>query len=59
MRKHFNIVIIVIYAPIAQKTEEEIDNFDITVDKAKAECVSVEMTIMLGEKNVKTTIPTR
>ncbi|XP_071947472.1 uncharacterized protein [Antedon mediterranea] len=49
----FNISIIVVYAPTADCTDEEIDNFYATLDQAKSQCKSDEINFIMGDLNAK------
>ncbi len=49
----FNISFIVVYAPTADSTEEEIDAFYETLQEAKAQCKSDEINIVMGDLNAK------
>ncbi|XP_071944773.1 uncharacterized protein [Antedon mediterranea] len=49
----FNISIIVVYAPTADSTDEEIDNFYATLDQAKSQCKSDEINFIMGDLNAK------
>ena len=49
----FNISIIVVYAPTAESTEEEIDIFYETLGNAKTQCESDEINIIMGDLNAK------
>lgn len=49
--KHFNIAIIVVYAPTAQSTEEKIYNFYNSMNNDK--CKLQEITIIMEDLNVK------
>jgi len=49
----FNISFIVVYAPTAESTEEEIDIFYETLEKAKAQYISDEINIIMGDLNAK------
>jgi len=42
-----------VYAPTAESTEEEIDIFYETLEKAKAQCKSYEINIIMGDLNAK------
>ena len=48
----FNLAIIVVYAPTAESTEEEIDSFYEILEEAKSQCRTNEITIM-GDLNAK------
>ena len=49
----FNIFIILVYKPKAESTEEDIDIFYETLEKAKAQCKSDEINIIMGDLNAK------
>ena len=49
----FNLAIIVVYAPTAESTEEEIDSFYDILEKAKSQCKTNEITIIMGDLNAK------
>ncbi|MCH9665805.1 MAG: hypothetical protein K0U41_08180 [Gammaproteobacteria bacterium] len=51
--KPFNISLIVVYAPTSDSTDEESDKFYDTLDMAKAQCKSQEITIVMGDLNAK------
>lgn len=44
---------IIVYAPIAQNTEKEIDNIYNSLHYAKAICKLQEITIIMGDLNAK------
>lgn len=52
-KKNFKIAIIVVYAPAAQSTEEEIDNSHNSLDNTMALCKSQEIIITMGDLNAK------
>lgn len=47
----FNIFIIMVYAPTSDGTDEEIEEFYDTHDKAKTRCKSREIIIVMGDLN--------
>ena len=49
----FNISIIVVYAPTADSADEVIDTFYDSLDKAKSQCKSNDIVIVLGDLNAK------
>ena len=49
----FNISIIQVYAPTSESDEEEIDKFYDMLDKAKGQCKSQEVVIIMGDLNAK------
>ena len=49
----FNLAIVVVYAPTAESTEEEIDSFYDILEKAKSQCKTNEITIIMGDLNAK------
>ena len=49
----FNIAIIQVYAPTASSTEEQIEQFYNDLDKAKEQCKSQEVLIVMGDMNAK------
>ena len=49
----FNISIVVVYAPTADSTEEEIDAFYEDLEKVKSRCKSNEIHIIMGDMNAK------
>ena len=54
MRGHpFNLAIIVVYAPTAESTEEEIDGFYEILAEDKSQCRTNEITIIMGDLNAK------
>ena len=53
MGKHFNTNIIQVYAPTAQCEESDIENFYEDLEKARAQCKSQEVVIVMGDMNAK------
>ena len=51
--KPFNMAIIVVYAPTAESTEEDIDIFYEQLETAKSQCKSNEIVIAMGDMNAK------
>jgi len=49
----FNISIITVYAPTADSSEEDIDAFYESLEEAKSQCKSGEITIVMGDLNAK------
>lgn len=49
----FNISITVVYMPIAQSTEEEINKFYNTLENTKSQCKQQEITNIMGDLNAK------
>ncbi|XP_072043124.1 craniofacial development protein 2-like [Amphiura filiformis] len=49
----FNISVIVVYAPTAESTEEEIDAFYDKLGEAKSQCKSDEIQLIIGDLNAK------
>ena len=57
--KPFNIAIIQVYAPTSESSEDELATFYCDLDKAKKECKSQEVVIMMGDLNAKVGSATR
>ncbi|XP_072021160.1 craniofacial development protein 2-like [Amphiura filiformis] len=53
----FNISVIVVYAPTAESTEEEIDAFYDKLEEAKSQCKSDEIQLIMGDLNAKCKVP--
>ena len=51
--KHFNTNIIQVYAPTAQCDESDIENFYEDLERARAQCKSQEVVIVMGEMHAK------
>ena len=51
--KQVDIAIIQAYAPTTASIEEEIDEFYDTLEKAKKQCKSADVTIIVGDLNAK------
>jgi len=49
----FNLSIIIVYAPTSESEEEEINKFYETVEKARSQCKSQEVIIIMGDLNAK------
>ncbi|XP_072041151.1 craniofacial development protein 2-like [Amphiura filiformis] len=49
----FNISVIVVYAPTAESTEEEIDVFYDKLEEVKSQCKSDEIQLIMGDLNAK------
>ena len=47
----FNLAIIVVYAPTAESTGEETDDFYETLEEAKSQCRTSKITIIMGDLN--------
>ncbi|XP_063601937.1 craniofacial development protein 2-like [Penaeus indicus] len=56
--KQVDISIIQVYAPTTASSEEEIDKFYDTLEKAKQQCKSTDVTMILGDLNAKVGIET-
>jgi predicted transcriptional regulator len=57
--KPFNIAIIQVYAPTSESSDNELEAFYCDLDKAKKECKSQEVVIMMGDLNAKVGSATR
>ena len=49
----FNFSIIVVYAPTSDSSDDDIENFYKMLDKAKAQCKSQELALVIGDLNAK------
>jgi len=51
--KQIDLSIIQVYAPTTASSEEEIDEFYDTLEKAKTQCKSTDVTVIMGDLNAK------
>ncbi|XP_037784698.1 craniofacial development protein 2-like [Penaeus monodon] len=51
--KQMDLSIIQVYAPTTASSEEEIDEFYDTLEKAKTQCKSTDVTVIMGDLNAK------